>query len=539
MSTSHTAHLAVHDLCYAHPDGSPRFHALNLSVGAERVGLVGANGSGKTTLLRLVTGELTPQSGSIHRDPRWAYLPQRSTSAPDATVAHVLGVADALAALTRCDAGLATPADLECIGDDWDLPQRVHAALSTLGLGHLPLTRLITSVSGGEATRLALAARLLTAPRLLLLDEPTNDLDAASRAAVVALLRTWPHGLVVATHDRALLGVVDRIIELRDGAARSITGGWDAYRAVVDAESAAAARTLAHVEAESKRAAREAQRVADRAAHRDARGRRARHSGSQPAIVHNARQARAESSSASVGAHAQRRQEALQAARRDAKARVEALVPVHIDVPPSGLPAGRRVLEATDLTLAQGERVLVRGLSLQLRGPERVAVTGPNGAGKSTVLRALLGRHPLQQGVVHCAVPAERVAFLDQRASLLGSERTVLDAALQHAPACTPSAARDALARAGFRGPAAEWPVEQLSGGERMRAALACLFAGAAAPWLLVLDEPTNHLDLRTLHILERAIASYDGALIVVSHDAAFVDAIGVTRTLTLGAQSL
>ena len=178
------ARIVADRLDWALPDGRKLLHDLTLSFGRERTALIGPNGSGKTTLVRLLAGDLQPLSGAVYREGAVAVLPQDFRPPPEAPLATVLRIEERLAALRRLEAGQGTAGDVEFIGDDWDLPERAAAVLAKFGLAHLPLDRPVGAVSGGEATRVALAGLALGRPDFLLLDEPTNHLDAASRDAL-------------------------------------------------------------------------------------------------------------------------------------------------------------------------------------------------------------------------------------------------------------------------------------------------------------------------------------------------------------------
>ena len=539
VSTTHAAsdaRLVAERLAYAPADGRALFHDLTLAVGRERTGLIGANGSGKTTLLRLLAGELTPSAGTVHRVGTVAVLPQDFRPPPEAPLAVVLGIAERLAALGRLEAGAATPADFDLVGDDWELPERAAAVLARLGLGHLAPDHAVGTVSGGEATRVALAGLELGRPDILLLDEPTNHLDAASRAALYAFVEGWPGGLLCVSHDRALLRRMDRIVELSSLGARVYGGNYDAYRARRDAGDAAASRELDSARAAARLAEREARAVRERQARREAQGRRDRATANMPTILLNGRRAQAQATGARVRAVTEREVAERRARVESARGRVEERERPRFDLPSTGLPAGRTVLalEGVTVRFPGAARPVLDGVSLGIVGPERVALVGPNGSGKTTLLRVAMGRLAPDAGTVR-RLADEETAHLDQ----LGAALDPADSVLASFRACHPrmeaTAARHALARFLFSDEAALQPVGSLSGGERLRASLACVLGGERPPSLLVLDEPTNHLDLDATEALESALGAYDGALLVVSHDAAFLEAIGVERELALG----
>ncbi len=522
------------------PDGRRIFGDLSFALSSERTGLVGANGVGKTLLLDLLAGARAPTEGTVTRTGRVAYVRQsggRASAPRTSVVADRLGVRTRLAALRRVLGGGADQADYDLVGDDgWDLHERAEAALARVGLGHLSLERPLTAVSGGEATRLALAGALLEGPDVLILDEPTNDLDAPSRSKLLEMLEQHSGGLLVVSHDREVLRRVDRIVELTPDGLREYGGAYDLYREARDRERAAAEAELEHAEAARTKTRAGARDARERQARRNARGRRSRAEGGMPKVVLNAMRSRSESSTARLGRVMDQAEERASARVAAARRRVDDAPPLRMDVAPSGVPAGKDVLVLEDVTYTPpgSMRPLLEGIDLVVRGPERIAVTGPNGSGKSTLLRLIMGALPPGRGRVRLGVPGASVAWLDQAVGILRSGETVLAAFRRLHPSWDESHARHVLARYLFAGEAALAPVDRLSGGERMRAGLACVLGGPVAPQLLVLDEPTNHLDFPSLETVERAVAEFDGALLVVSHDPDFLAEVAVERRLDL-----
>jgi ATPase subunit of ABC transporter with duplicated ATPase domains len=512
------------------PDGRSLFDNLTLAFGPERTGLVGRNGVGKTSLIRLLAGEAEPADGSVARTGRVGLLRQAAQPPPGAGVAEVLGLAGALARLARIAAGAGTEDDFA--EADWTLEDRLAAAFAEVGLAGLDPRRPADTLSGGQLTRAALAGLLAQAPDLLLLDEPTNNLDAEGRALVAEALGRWKGGAVVVSHDRSLLRRMDRIVELSGLGARVYGGGYDLYAERKAQEEAAAARDLADAQRTVERVARETQLAAERKARRDAAGRRSRVRGDAPKILMDAQAERAEVS----GARGARLAERLKAdAARDlaeAEARVERLRRLAFELPESGLPEGKTVLAFEGVGFAYpGAAPVLQGLDLRLVGPERVALTGGNGRGKTTLIRLTAGELEPTAGRIR---RSGRAVLLDQQTAILQAGETLLEAYRRLNPSATPNDAHAALARFLFRNRDAEKPVGALSGGERLRAALACTLAGEAPPQLLILDEPTNYLDLDSIAAVEAALRGYDGALLVASHDRDFLAAIGVEREVAL-----
>jgi ATPase subunit of ABC transporter with duplicated ATPase domains len=521
--------LTLDRVSCATPDGTRLFSNLTFALNREIVGLVGRNGSGKSTLLRAIAGELPLAAGTITTQTRVASLRQLPRAA-DATVGDALACTDALAVLARIEAGEARGDDLDLA--DWTLPARLEAAFAAAGFADVAPDRPLATLSGGERTRLMLAGMLLDEPDVLLLDEPTNNLDADGREAVAQLLASWPGGAIVASHDRALLADVDAIIELTQTGVHRVGGGWALFVERREAEREAAQRDLEMSRQGVAQARRESQQAREKQARRDARGQQAATRGGEPKILLGARKRRAEATAGRVRGHGDAVVGEAQAELAAAREHVEVLAPVRLDLPSCGLAANHVLIEASGIVCRRGARHVFGPLDLVVRGPQRISLTGRNGAGKTSLLRILLGIERPTRGKVCC--DRDRAALLDQTLTLLDGTATVLEAMRQLAPGLDPHAAHAALAAAGFRNTWAERDPASLSGGECMRLALAGLFARPQPPQLLVLDEPSNHLDLASLELLERALADYDGAILCVSHDAAFRERLRLTETIVL-----
>ena len=520
--------IQLQNLSLATPDGRDLLNNLDLSFGPVRTGLVGRNGTGKTTLLRTIAGDLPPKSGRVAIDGHIGVLRQ-SVQADDATIAAALGIAEGLARLDRIEAGMPETDDFELA--DWTLPSRIPQALAQIGLPDLALDRLAATLSGGQRTRLALAALLLDQPDFLLLDEPTNNLDADGRTAVAELLRNWKGGAIIVSHDRELLRGMDQIVELTSLGAKLYGGNWDAYQQRQALDLAAARHDLATAERQLSAIDHKVQERAERKARADSRGKAKGARGDMPAIVAGGMKRAAEETSASQSRLADRQRAQASAELAEARAEIEILQPLSVTLESSGLPAGRTVLQIDNLTGGPGDKPTIRNLNLNITGPQRVALTGPNGSGKTTLLRLATGALPPRSGSVRIT---PHHALLDQQVALLEPTLTIRENYLRLNPNDSENACRAALARFAFRADAALKKVGELSGGEMLRAGLACTIGSSRPPELLILDEPTNHLDIHAIAAVEAGLRAYDGALLVVSHDRAFLEAIGITREIVL-----
>ncbi|MGH3149913.1 MAG: ABC-F family ATP-binding cassette domain-containing protein [Streptosporangiaceae bacterium] len=538
-----TAAIVCSDLSFNWPDGSPVLSGLTVSFGPGRTGLIGVNGSGKSTLLRLIAGDLRPASGTVRASGEVGYLPQAIALGTHRSVSDLLGITRARSALHAIEAGQVGEQFFAAIGDDWDVEERARAWLDRLGLGRLDLDDRVAQLSGGEAVLVALAALFLRRPAVLLLDEPTNNLDLDARRRLYDEVAAWTGVMVIVSHDRELLGLLDQIADLSGGQVRLYGGNLDSYEQLLGTEQAAAERAVTAAAADVRREHRDLVDSQVKQARRDRMGRQLAASGSLPRIVAHARKRTAqETAGRSRELHAERLQaargrleEAEQAVRDDAEIRV--------DLPGTAVPAGRTVLTLTGVAgphwhpaarngtppfIQSDPRVLA---DLIVRGPERIALTGPNGAGKTTLLRAVAGQAALPGVTVR---PGAIVGYLPQRLDILDESLTVVGNVRAAAPAASVNEVRASLARFLFRGARADQVAGTLSGGERFRAVLAALLLAEPAPQLLLLDEPTNNLDLASVRQLAQALEGYRGAVIVASHDLPFLRSIGITRWLRL-----
>ncbi|NBE56306.1 ABC-F family ATP-binding cassette domain-containing protein [Streptomyces boluensis] len=526
--SAHPTSIACTALHFAWPDGTEVFDDLQVAFGPGRTGLIGVNGSGKSTLLKLIAGDLTPADGAVRVSGEVGYLPQNVTLDTQLRVDEVLGIDRTRAALHAIEAGDVDEVHFTSVGDDWDVEERAVATLDQLGLGHIGLDRTIGEVSGGESVLLRLAALLLRRPDVLLLDEPTNNLDLFARQRLYSAVQAWSGVLVVVSHDRELLDLVDQIADLRAGEVSWYGGNFTAYEEALAVEQEAAERMVRVAETDLKRQKRELSDAHMKLARRVRYGNKMYAQKREPKIVMNARKREAQ---VSAGKHRIMHEEKLSEAKDRLDEAVEAVRDddeIRVDLPFTAVPPGRSVLTLSELTLSYGASV--RG-EFELRGPERIALVGRNGAGKTTLLRTVAGELEPVAGEAFAQVP---LRFLPQRLDVLDDTLSVAQNVALAAPDATNNRIRARLARFLFKGAKADQEAATLSGGERFRAALAALLLAEPAPQLLMLDEPTNNLDMASVRQLTSALEAYDGALIVASHDLPFLESVGITRWLLL-----
>ncbi|WP_380284456.1 ABC-F family ATP-binding cassette domain-containing protein [Kitasatospora purpeofusca] len=537
-----SATLVVKELAAGHGERT-LFSGLDLVVApGDVIGLVGVNGAGKSTLLRLLAGLDAPEGGSVRLSPATAnvgHLPQEPERRPEESVRDFLarrtGVAAAQAALDEATQGLVdgVPGADDAYAtnlDRWldlggaDLEERAEEVADSLGL-KVSLDLPMTALSGGQAARAGLASLLLSRYDVFLLDEPTNDLDLDGLERLEAFVKGLRTGTVVISHDREFLArTVTKVLEL-DLHQQQINlygGGYEAYL-----EERATARRHAREEYEE---------YADTKAGLEARARMQR--GWMENGVRNAR--RKSSDNDKIGRAMRTESTEKQAAKaRQTQRMIERLdvveeprkeweLRMEIATAPR---SGAVVATLRGATARRGDFTL-GPVDLQIDWADRVAITGANGAGKSTLLAALLGRLDLDAG---SAVLGSGVVVgeVDQARGLFLGGEPLLEAFAAAVPEAAPEEVRTLLAKFGLKAAHVLRPAGTLSPGERTRAALALLQARGVN--LLVLDEPTNHLDLPAIEQLESALGSYNGTLLLVTHDRRMLDTVAVNRRIEVG----
>ncbi|OIJ85860.1 ABC-F family ATP-binding cassette domain-containing protein [Streptomyces colonosanans] len=535
-----TATLVAKNLAAGHGDRS-LFSGLDLVVApGDVIGLVGANGAGKSTLLRLLAGLLTPEQGELRLSPPTAtvgHLPQEQERRPGETVREFLarrtGVAEAQRVMDEATQGLVdgTPGadDAYAVSlERWlglggaDLDERAEDIADSLGLG-VGLDQPMTSLSGGQAARAGLASLLLSRYDVFLLDEPTNDLDLDGLERLERFVGSLRAGTVVVSHDREFLTrTVTKVLEL-DLAQRQINlygGGYEAYLEERERDRRHAREEYEEY-ADKKSALQERAQTQRSWMDKGVKNAR-RKAGNDNDKIGRKFRSEASEKQAAKARQTQRmieRLEAVEEPRKEWELRME------IAAAPR---SGAVVAALTDAEVRRGDFTF-GPVSLQIDWADRVAVTGANGAGKSTLLGALLGRVPLDAGRASLG-SGVLIGEVDQARKLFHGPESLLEAFRAAVPDTDPADVRTLLAKFGLKADHVLRPAATLSPGERTRAALALLQGRGVN--LLVLDEPTNHLDLPAIEQLESALDSYEGTLLLVTHDRRMLDAVRVTRRL-------
>lgn len=497
--------LQLQHLSYAR-FGAPLFTDLQFHFGLRRYGLVGHNGVGKTTLARLLAGELSPTSGEIRRGSAITYVAQHAP---------------------RSDGFV-----FDEFTDLWSGPVEAAGRIHQW-IHELDPSRHLAELSGGEWMKLRLAQAFARPTSFLLLDEPTNDLDRSGREVLHGLIRDFSGGLLVISHDRELLRGVDEILELTPAGLNRFRGAFDAFWEQREHRRTVQRSRLEEAEKERKRADREAREHLLQQEKRMRSGARQARRGGMPKVLLGAKKRQAEATRGRVVKTGRAQTANAETLATEAFAGLETDPFLRLDFESAAPPPEKVLLAGIDLNFrfpGAGEDLWKTDLAFQLHGRDRWHLQGRNGVGKSTLLRLMRGElSGLRRGELH---RSERpLAYLDQNQSLLDPNRTVLENCGEDSR-FDPIGLRNELAFYGFTGNKVFQKVDTLSGGERLRAALARMFLGPRLPEIIFLDEPTNNLDFQSIELLENALAAFRGLLVVVSHDDAFVDNLDITNVL-------
>ncbi len=527
------------------------FEGLDLTVApGDVVGVVGVNGAGKSTLLRILAGDLAPQEGEVHLAPADAFvgwLPQEHERVEGETVAEYIarrtGCARATEEMDAAAAALGEPAppgapdpnDVYAAAlERWlasgaaDLEDRLPAVLAELGLdttksdasGEVSASSLMTSLSGGQAARVGLAALLLSRFDIALLDEPTNDLDLDGLERLERFVQGLRGGVVLVSHDREFLSrCVTRVLEL-DLAQQSnhiYGGGYDSYL-----EERAIARQ--HKRDDYDEFARKKADLVARARTQREWSSQGTRNAMRKAPDNDKIKRRASMESSEKQAQKVRQMESrIRRLEEVEEPRKEWQLEFTIGAAPR---SSSVVATLSEARVVQGDFVL-GPVSLQLNAGDRVGITGPNGAGKSTLLRTLLGRRAPGSGTASLGTSVA-IGEIDQARSLFADNVPLAEAFERQMPEMTSAEVRTLLAKFGLKADHVLRPGSELSPGERTRAGMALLQAQGVN--VLVLDEPTNHLDLPAIEQLEQALESYEGALLLVTHDRRMLEQVRLDR---------
>lgn len=526
--------IILHDITYHHSDGTILFKNLNCSLeSGQHVNLIGNNGAGKSTLLQIIAGHLAPSGGSAFTSEKPYYVPQELYNMKHQTVAAALHIEQQITALHSILNGHTAEEYFELLSDQWDIEERAAQALLDWQLDHIRLDQSMQQLSGGEQTRVLLAGMQLHDPSIILLDEPTNHLDSRGRQQLYRFIETYKGTLVVISHDRSLLQLNNTTLALSNGRLEQYGGNYAFYKTQYEEQLNALQQDIHHREKELRLAKKQAQLVNERRQRQE--GRDKKQSG-LPKILVNSRKNNAEISTAKLQDTHDEKISHISSTLQQQRDMLEKEQPLRMHFPDSKLYRGKILLRATNLNYAYNSSPLWKEpLNFEIKSGERIAIRGNNGSGKTTLLNLLLGKLDYTSGQLERA--ATEIIYLDQHYNFINGTKTIIeqleDSNHQHLPE---HILKTLLHRYQFS--SSDWnkTCAQLSGGEKMKLTLCCLFVSNANPDIIMLDEPGNNLDIKSLEALTTALTSFRGTLLLVSHDALLCEDLEIENYIDLSA---
>lgn len=527
--------LILQSISYTHPNRDLLFDELNLIINRQnKIALIGNNGAGKSTLLKILSGNLYPSEGLVKAEPSPYYVPQLFGQFNDYTIARALQIDDKLNALKDILDGNVTDENLTLLNDDWAIEERCKEALTHWKLDELDLTRKMDTLSGGQKTRVFLAGIIIHHPETVLLDEPTNHLDTLSRGILYDYIKTTKNTLLVVSHDRTLLNLLDTVYELSRRGVTVYGGNYDFYMEQKMIESDALNQDLKGKEKALRKAKETEKEAMERQQKLDARGKKKQEKAGLPTISMNTLKNNAEKSTSRMkGVHAEKVGTISQELHQ-LRSSLSDKDKMKMDFDSSGLHKGKILVTAKSINFGYEDQLLWKApLSFQIASGERIAIKGLNGSGKSTLIKMILAELQPRSGRIDRA--DAKAIYIDQDYSLIDNTLSVYEQAQQsNSGALQEHEVKIRLNRFLFTKEYWDKSCAALSGGEKMRLILCALTISQQAPDIIVLDEPTNNLDIQNVEILTAAINEYQGTILIVSHDEYFLKQINVEYSIVL-----
>lgn len=527
--------LILQNISYIHPDKNLLFETINLTVNRQdKIALIGNNGSGKSTLLKIMAQELQPLDGQLHALAEPYYVPQIFGQYNQLSIGQALRVEDKLRALHNILEGNATEENFNVLNDDWTIEDRCAEALNYWQLNKLDFSQKIETLSGGQKTKVFLAGISIHQPNLVLLDEPSNHLDISGRELLYEYIQSTKSTLIVVSHDRKLLNLLNNICELTEHGIKVYGGNYAFYTEQRQIEINALNQDLQSKEKALRKAKEKEREVTERQQKLDSRGKGKQEKAGIAKIMMNTLRNKAENSTSKMkGVHAEKIG-GISQELQELRSSVPDIDKMKFGFDNSNLHKGKILFKAGGVNYTYSNALLWNeDLTFQILSGERMAIKGLNGSGKTTLINIILGTLKPQIGTTYST--HIKSIYIDQDYSLINNQLKVYEQAQQfNTTALQEHEVKIRLNRFLFGKEDWEKSCGALSGGEKMRLMLCCLTIGSQSPDIIILDEPTNNLDIQNIEILTSAINEYEGTLIVVSHDDTFLEQTKISRTIQL-----
>ncbi len=523
--------IIIKDLSYIHPDKETLFSHLTLHINpGGKVALTGNNGCGKTTLMQIIAGGLAPASGSAICPGHRYYIPQHFGQYDHQTIAEALKIDQKLTALHAILNGDASEQNFILLDDNWNIEERVRAALSAWGMGDLPLSYPMNELSGGEKTRIFLAGMELYEPITILMDEPTNHLDSTGRQRLYDFMKHTNATMLVISHDRTLLNLLPAVCELSSNGLTYYGGNYDFYREQKNIQQSSLQQQLEDKQKALRLARKTAREVEERKAKQSVRGERASIRKGIPRIMMGGLKQRAENSTSKLNSIHVGKAEKLQQEMTTIKSSLSSADRLKTDFNASELHPGKILVTAQHINFrypGTETDLWPIPLDFRLRSGDRLCIKGNNGCGKTTLLKLITGELSPTCGKMERA--DFTFVYLDQEYSFVRDNLTILEQVEAYNRRCLPEhEVKTILNRYLFPHDTWNKPCSKLSGGEKMRLSFCCLMVSDNTPDIFILDEPTNNLDIESIEIITATIRDYEGTVLAISHDKEFLEETGM-----------
>ncbi|MGS2740848.1 ABC-F family ATP-binding cassette domain-containing protein [Sinomicrobium sp. M5D2P17] len=527
--------LILQNISYTHPNKNLLFDNINLTVNqGEKISLIGNNGSGKSTLLKILAKELEPFEGqlSLHTEPY--FVPQIYGQYNHLTIAEALKIDKKINAFREILDGNVSEENYTLLDDDWTIEDRCKDALQFWQLSDLNLSQKMETLSGGQKAKVFLAGISIHQPELVLLDEPSNHLDVAGRTLLYGFIQSTPSTLIIVSHDRKLLKLLNKVAELSKKGITIYGGNYEFYAEQKQIENNALQQDLQSKEKALRKAKEKEREALQRQQKSDSRGKGKQEKAGVARIMMNTLRNNAENSSSKMKSVHAEKIGGISQELQDLRSSLPDIDKMNFGFDNSGLHQGKILFTANNINFGYETNPLWNNpLNIQITSGERIALKGQNGSGKTTLIKLILGTLQPQSGAVYNA--ERKQVYIDQDYSLLDNSLKVYEQAQQfNYTALQEHEIKIRLNRFLFGKDDWDKSCSTLSGGEKMRLMLCCLIINNQSPDMIILDEPTNNLDIQNTQILTAAINEYQGTLIVVSHDETFLEAINIERTISL-----
>jgi ATPase subunit of ABC transporter with duplicated ATPase domains len=527
--------LVLQNISYTHPNKNLLFDNINLTVNNhDKIALIGNNGSGKSTLLKLIAKELQPLSGRLFADTEPYFVPQVFGQYNYLTIGQALKVENKLNALQEILSGNISEENYTTLDDDWTIEERCNDALKYWKLRNVDLSQKMETLSGGQKTKVFLAGISIHQPELVLLDEPSNHLDVAGRKLLYSFIQSTQSTLMIVSHDRKLLNLLDKVAELSKRGITTYGGNYEFYTEQKQIENNALNQDVQDREKALRKAKEKERETLRRQQKLDSRGKGRQEKAGTARIMMNTLRNNAENSTSKLkGVHTEKIS-GIKEELQELRSALPGIDKIRFGFDNSPLPKGKILIRADEINYSYNNRLLWKSnITFQITSGERLVIKGLNGSGKTTLIKIILKKIEIQTGTIYRA--NSRTVYIDQDYSLINNHLKVFEQAQQfNTSALQEHEIKIRLNRFLFVKDDWDKPCSVLSGGEKMRLILCCLTIGNQSPDIIILDEPTNNLDIQNIEILTAAINEYQGTLIVVSHDETFLEQTKVEKTIQL-----